>query len=68
MISFASFGGLAPASVDARPVVVLMDSPGRVYDAATAAAGGTNADDVSDALRELPVVVYKENTELDVAS
>ena len=62
MISFASFGGPAPASVDARPVVVLMDSPGRVYDVATAAAGGTNADDVSDALRELPVVVYKENT------
>ena len=45
-----------------RPVIVLMDSPGRVYDAATAAAGGTNADDVSDALRDLPVVIVKENT------
>ena len=45
-----------------QPVVVLMDSPGRVYDAATAAAGGTNADDVSDALRDLPVVLIKENT------
>ena len=35
------------------PVVVLMDSPlrGRVYDARTLAAGGTNADDISDALR-----------------
>ncbi len=45
-----------------QPVVVLMDSPGRVYDAATKAAGGTNADDVSDALRDLPVVLFKENT------
>jgi serine/threonine protein kinase len=45
-----------------QPVVVLMDSPGRVYDKATAAAGGTNADDVSDALRDLPVVLFKENT------
>ena len=41
-----------------------MDSPlpGRVYDARTLAAGGTNADDVSDALRDLEVVTYKENT------
>jgi serine/threonine protein kinase len=45
-----------------QPVVVLMDSPGRVYDPATEAAGGTNADDVSDALRDLPVVLFKENT------
>jgi hypothetical protein len=47
-----------------RPVIVLMDSPlpGRVYDARTLAAGGTNADDVSDALRDLEVVTYKENT------
>ncbi|MBA3848278.1 MAG: serine/threonine protein kinase, partial [Planctomycetes bacterium] len=47
-----------------RPVVVLMDSPlpGRVYDPLTLAAGGTNADDVSDALRDLPVLTYKENT------
>ena len=29
-----------------RPVIVLMDSPGRVYDAATEAAGGTNADGI----------------------
>jgi hypothetical protein len=45
-------------------VVVLMDSPlqGRVYDPRTVAAGGTNADDVSDALRELPIVISKENT------
>ena len=47
-----------------RPVVVLMDSPlaGRVYDPRTLAAGGTNADDVSDALRDLPVLTQKENT------
>ena len=46
------------------PVVVLMDSPlpGRVYDPRTAAAGGTNADDVSDALGGLGLVVHKENT------
>lgn len=41
-----------------------MDSPlpGRVYDPRTAAAGGTNADDLTDALRMLPVVLQKENT------
>jgi hypothetical protein len=45
------------------PVVVLMDSPleGRVYDPRTLAAGGTNADDISDALRERKIAVYKEN-------
>ena len=53
----------APAT-NPTPVIVLMDSPlpGRVYDARTAAAGGTNADDVSDALRDLPVIIHKENT------
>ncbi len=45
-----------------RPVIVLMDSPGRVYDTRTLEAGGTNADDISDALRDLPVVTFKENT------
>jgi hypothetical protein len=47
-----------------RPVIVLMDSPlpGRVYDPRTLAAGGTNADDITDALRTLPVVIQKENT------
>ena len=47
-----------------RPVVVLMDSPlaGRVYDPRTIAAGGTNADDITDALQSLPVAVQKENT------
>ena len=46
------------------PVIVLMDSPlpGRVYDPRTFAAGGTNADDLTDALRDLPAVIEKENT------
>jgi len=54
---------LAPPP-NSRPVIVLMDSPlpGRVYDPRTAAAGGTNADDLTDALRKLPVVLQKENT------
>ena len=47
-----------------RPVIVLMDSPlpGRVYDPRTFAAGGTNADDLTDALQPLPVAIEKENT------
>jgi len=47
-----------------RPVIVLMDSPlpGRVYDPRTEAAGGTNADDLTDVLRTLPVVILKETT------
>jgi serine/threonine protein kinase len=47
-----------------QPVIVLMDSPlpGRVYDPRTEAEGGTNADDVTDALRGLPISISKENT------
>jgi predicted Ser/Thr protein kinase len=54
-------GALPP---NPRPVIVLMDSPlpGRVYDPRTEAAGGTNADDLTDALRTLPVVIQKETT------
>ena len=47
---------------NAKPVVVLMDSIGRAYDPATKAAGGTNADDVNDALVDLPIKMFKENT------
>ena len=56
-------GGAVPPP-NPQPVVVLMDSPlpGRVYDPRTRAAGGTNADDITDALRNLPLVVQKENT------
>jgi hypothetical protein len=45
-------------------VVVLMDSthPERVYDPETRKAGGTNADDLTDLLRDLPVLLVKENT------
>jgi len=48
-------------AVSGTPVVVLMDSahPQRVYDPATAKAGGTNADDLTDQLRDLPVVVHR---------
>jgi serine/threonine protein kinase len=57
----------APAGPPARtgpPVIVLMDSPHpeRVYDPETRKAGGTNADDLTDLLRDLPVVLLKENT------
>jgi DNA-binding winged helix-turn-helix (wHTH) protein len=52
------------APANPRPVIVLMDSPlpGRVYDPQTLAAGGTNADDLTDALRDLPVMIEKETT------
>ena len=33
-----------------------------MYDSRTAAEGGTNADDVTDVLRGLPVAIRKENT------
>jgi hypothetical protein len=50
--------------LNAQPVIVLMDSPlpGRVYDPRTAQEGGTNADDVTNVLRALPVALRKENT------
>ena len=55
--------GAAPVTpANKSPVIILMDSPGRAYDQATKDAGLTNADDVSDALTGLPVVVSKENT------
>jgi serine/threonine protein kinase len=52
------------AASNPHPVIVLMDSPleGRVYDPRTLAAGGTNADDITDALRGLRIVTHKENT------
>jgi hypothetical protein len=48
----------------ATPVVLLMDSPypDRVYDPVTLKAGGTNADDITDALRDLPITLVKEST------
>jgi hypothetical protein len=49
---------------NARQVIVLMDSPlpGRVYDPRTEKEGQTNADDLTDVLRNLPVSIHKENT------
>jgi serine/threonine protein kinase len=54
----------APPPPNPVPVIVLMDSPlpDRVYDPRTAAEGGTNADDITDALRDLSGVIHKENT------
>ena len=45
-------------------VVVLMDSPlpDRVYDPETRKNGGTNADDITDIINDLPIVIEKENT------
>ena len=55
--------GVAPPP-SGPPVIVLMDStlPDRVYDPRTRAAGGTNADDLTDVLRALPVELHKETT------
>src|SRR5882724_4361072 len=57
-------GLLQGSTVSKMPVVVLMDSPmpERVYDPETRKQGGTNADDITDILRDLPIVVEKENT------
>ena len=46
------------------PVVVMLDSthPERVYDDETRKRGGTNADDLTDLLNDLPVTLVKENT------
>ncbi len=59
----AAHGESAPLP-SGPPVIVLMDSPlpDRVYDPRTRAAGGTNADDLTDALRALPVELHKETT------
>src|SRR6266516_725237 len=55
------FKRAAPAG---PPVVMLMDSPvpDRVYDPETRKKGGTNADDITDILRDLPIIIEKENT------
>lgn len=57
-------GSGAGPPANRRPVVVLMDSPlpDRVYDRGTFAAGGTNADDITDALQDLRVTIQKETT------
>jgi hypothetical protein len=56
--------GYLVSHAEQPPVVVLMDStqPDRVYDPETRKNGGTNADDITDILRDLPLVIEKENT------
>ena len=53
-------GGTVPSGY--LPLVIMMDSshPSRVYDPATLAADGTNADVISDILADLPVRRQKE--------
>jgi hypothetical protein len=53
-----------PVPAAGNPVIVLMDTPypDRVYDPATLKSGGTNADDITDLLRDLPVTIVKEAT------
>jgi hypothetical protein len=57
--------GAPTVSVASGPlVVVLMDTPyaTHVYDPETLKIGGTNADDITDVLRDLPVKLVKETT------
>ena len=51
------------ASGNDVPIVVLMDTPAHrgVYDQQTRDASGTNADVLSDGLRDLPVLLQKES-------
>ncbi len=48
--------------VDESPLVIVMDSahPKRIYDESVIAAGGTNADILSDILSDLPIRTQKE--------
>jgi serine/threonine protein kinase len=64
VIAWKSPAWLSRGSKTGLPVVMLMDSPlpDRVYDPETRKNGGTNADDITDFLRDLPVVLEKENT------
>jgi serine/threonine protein kinase len=50
-----------------KPVVVLMDTTfaTQVYDPDRRAKGGTNADDIHNLLKDLPVKLIKETTSLD---
>jgi len=56
------FGGRTSEAVNDSPVVVLMDTfaPRGVYDQETRDNSGTNADVLSEVLRDLPVVLNKE--------
>jgi hypothetical protein len=58
----ASRSGEAVVPRNPQPVVFLMDTPAPrgVYDPETLHNSGTNADDLNDLLRDLPVTLYKE--------
>lgn len=60
------FWFLFPATLE-EPNVVLMDSAIRdvVYDPQTRASGGSNADDLTDILKDLPIRLIKETTSLN---
>jgi hypothetical protein len=62
--AWARYGTSPSAPPVGTPVIVMMDSshPARVYDPATLKAGGTNADDLTDLLRDLPVELVKETS------
>jgi hypothetical protein len=53
-----------PKLLPKHPIVYLIDtaSPLGVYDAETRRSGGTNADDLTDALGALPVTIVKETS------
>ena len=55
----------APDSIS-RPLVVLMDStlPQVVYDSLTRSQGGTNSDDISEIIDDLPIRITTEKTSL----
>ncbi len=59
-------GAGKPRASKKRAIVVLMDStlPEVVYDADTRKKGGTNADDITDVIDDLPIVAIKETTSL----
>lgn len=61
-VSAYYFAGQSVNTLNTLPVVVLMDTsaPTGVYDAETRAKSGTNADDLNDALQDLPIAMHKE--------
>ena len=63
-VAWWKLGSRPAAGASGPPVIVLMDTPyaTHVYDLATLKIGGTNADDITDVLRDLPVKIVKETT------
>ena len=61
---FAPRNAAGTAASSGAPVVVLMDTAAsdRVYDPITLKSGGTNADDITDVLHDLPIKIVKETT------